>query len=54
LPYLRKRLIDFDEIWHGDASGTSTANQPSKFTKFENPKMRTAAILKNCHISPTV
>jgi len=35
------------KIWHGDASGTPTANQLLKFPKFENPKWRTAAILKN-------
>jgi len=49
-------LIDFDEIGHGDASGTSSANQPLKFSKFENRKWRTAAILKikkNRHISLT-
>jgi len=39
-------LTNIDENWHGDASGTPTANQPLKFTEFENPECRTAAILK--------
>jgi len=51
-PYLINHLIDFDEIWHGDASGTPTANQPSlKFPKFQNPKWLTAAILINKKIA---
>jgi len=31
LPYLHKCLTDFDDIWHSDACGTSTANRPLKF-----------------------
>jgi len=44
-------LTDFDEIWHSDASGNPTANQPLKFPKFENPKWRTAATLENQKIT---
>jgi len=54
LPYPRKRLTDFDEIWHIDASGASAPNRLLKFPEFENPRWRTAAIFeksKNCHIS---
>jgi len=48
-------VTDFDEIWHGDASGIPTANQPLKFPKFENLKWQTAAtLLKNRFISLTV
>jgi len=25
-PYVHHRLADFNEIWHGDASGTSITN----------------------------
>ena len=47
-PYILNGLTDCDEIWHGGSSETpTTANQPLKFPKFENPKWRTAAILKN-------
>jgi len=34
--YLCNRLTNFDEIWHGDASGTSTIRPPLRLTEFEN------------------
>jgi len=42
-----KYKIHFDEIWHGDASGTPTANKPLKFPKFENPKSKKSPYLLN-------
>jgi len=33
-PYLRKRLIDFDEIWHGDANWPHTGGRSLKFPIF--------------------
>ena len=30
-PYLRNRLTDFDEIWHGDADWPPTGDTPLKF-----------------------
>jgi len=31
LPYLSNRLIDFDEIWHGDANRAPTGDRPLKY-----------------------
>jgi len=39
-------LTDFNEIWHGDASGTSATIWPLRLTGFENPKWWLAVILK--------
>jgi len=36
--YLHSRFTDFDEIWHGDASGTIVTHRPLKLTEFENPR----------------
>jgi len=49
-------LTNFDEIWHCHAPGSSAAGWPLKFLAFENPKWRTAAILKieNSDILATV
>jgi len=33
-PYLRKRLTDFDEIWHADADWPYTGDRPLKFPIF--------------------
>ena len=33
-------------MWHGNASGASAPGWPLKFPEFENPRWRTAAILK--------
>ena len=37
-PYLRNRLIDFDEIWQGDADWPHTWDKPLKFRIFEKSK----------------
>jgi len=34
-PYLRNRLTDFDEIWHGDADWPPTGDRLLKFRNFE-------------------
>ena len=39
-PYLRKRLTDFDEIWHGDADWPPTGDRPLKFRIFQKPRWR--------------
>jgi len=39
-PYLRNRLTDFDEIWHGDAHWPRTWDRPLKFRIFENLRWR--------------
>ena len=46
LRYLTNRLTDFDKIWQGDASGASAPDHQLKFLEFQNPRWRTAAILK--------
>ena len=46
-PYLRHRLIDFDEILHDDAYWALAAEQRLKFLKNWKFKMAAAAILKN-------
>ena len=38
LPYLRNRLTDFDEIWHGDADWPPTGDTPLKFGIFKQKK----------------
>jgi len=43
LLYLRNRLTDFDEIWHGDADWPL---QGAKISHFSKTKMAPAAILK--------
>jgi len=40
LSYLCNRLIDFDEIWQGDANSPLTADRLLKCRIFENPKWR--------------
>ena len=45
--YLCNALTNFDKISHSDASRPSKPCQPIKFCEFENPRWRTAAILKN-------
>jgi len=47
LQYLSNHLTHFDEIWHGDASGTSTTHQPLRLSESDNPRQPPAAILKN-------
>jgi len=47
LQYLCNCLTDINEIWHGDAYGTSATHQPLRFLEFENSRRRPAAILKN-------
>jgi len=49
LPYLCNRLTDFDEILHGDAHCSLTADRPLKFRIFKNLKN-----YKNRDISATV
>ena len=39
-PYLRNRLTDFDEIWHGDADWPPTGDRPLKFRIFQKPRWR--------------
>jgi len=39
-PYLGKRLIDFDEIWHADVYWRCTADRTLKFRIFEIPRWR--------------
>ena len=39
-PYLRKRLTDFDEIWHDDADWPPTGDRPLKFRIFQKPRWR--------------
>jgi len=46
-PYLRNRLTDFDEIWHGDADWPPTGDTPLKFPIFFKNKMAAVVILKN-------
>ena len=50
-PYLGRGLIDFDEIWHGDAVWPCSASRPLKFKKKLKFKMAAAAILKNRKIT---
>ena len=45
-PYLRKRLTDFDEIWHDDADWPPTGDKTVKISNFSKTKMAAAAILK--------
>jgi len=45
--YLRNRLTDMDEIWHGDADWPPTGDRPLKFRIFQKTKIAAAAILKN-------
>jgi len=44
--YLSNRLTDFGEIWYGDAYYASQSDGRPKISKFQNPRWRTAAILK--------
>jgi len=46
LPYLRNRLTDFGEIWHGDADWLPTGDRLLKFSIFLKTKMAAAANLK--------
>jgi len=48
-PYLRNRLTEFDEIWHGDADWPPTGDTPLKF-RIKKNKMAAVVILKN-HIN---
>jgi len=45
--YLCNRLTDFDEIWYNDAYWTLTADLPSKFRIFNNPRWRRPPTWKN-------
>ena len=38
--YLRNRLTDFDEIWHGDVDWPPTGDRPLKFRIFQKPRWR--------------
>ena len=42
-----ERFADFHEIWYGDAYSVAEWDRKLKFPTFENPRWRTAAILKN-------
>jgi len=44
--YLRTALTDLHKIWHDDAVWPSEGYEQLKFPTFENPRWRTAAILK--------
>jgi len=44
--YLSNRLTDFGEIWYGDAYEASQYDGQPKISKTQNPRWRTAAILK--------
>ena len=46
-PYLRNVLTNLREIWHDDAYWACERERKLKFPTFENPRWRTAAILKN-------
>ena len=48
---LRNGLTDFREIWYGDAYWVSEWDRKLKFPIFENPRRRTAAILRNGKIA---
>ena len=50
-PYLRYRLTDFDEIWHGGADCPPTGDRPLKFPIFQQNKMAVVVILKKPHKS---
>ena len=45
-PYLRNRLTDFAEFWHGEANWLPTGDRLLKFPIFQKPKMAAAAIVK--------
>jgi len=47
LPYVRKCLTDFDEIWHNNTSGPYISERALKIYDFENPRWQTDASLKN-------
>jgi len=51
LQYFCNHLTDFNEILHGDGSGTSATHRPLRLTESEKPRWRLAAILKNQNIS---
>jgi len=51
LLYLRIRLTDFDEIWHGDGSLISATRRPLTLMEFKSPRWRPVAILKNRNIT---
>ena len=53
---LRSRSTAFDEIWNDDAPNPSQPDGKTKISKFQNPRWRTAAILKskNHYISEIV
>jgi len=45
-PYLQNGSTDLREIWHDNAYWTSERDRKLKCSTFENPRWRTAAILK--------
>jgi len=45
-PYLRNRLIDFDEIWHGGADWPRQGHTV-KISNFSKNNMAVVVILKN-------
>jgi len=47
LLYLQNGSTDVRKIWHDDAYWASEPDRKLKFPTFENPRWRTAAILKN-------
>ena len=49
--YLRNGSTDLREIWYDDAYWASEWDRKLKFPTFENPRWRTAAILKNWKIA---
>ena len=55
-PYLCNALTDLHNILHDDAFWASEGYGQLQFPTFENPRWRTAGILKikNCHISSMV
>jgi len=42
--YLHNFLTNFDEIWHGDAPGTSATRRWLRLTVLQNPILRPDAI----------
>jgi len=54
--YLRNRLTDFAEIWHGEANWPPTGDRPLKFRIFQNQDGGGRSLVnhKNRDISSTV
>jgi len=50
-PYLRNRLTDFGEIWHGDADWPPTGDTPLKFRIFQKTRWRRSSSWKTTQIA---